>query len=98
MNKWIKGIIVTLLVSTQFISMPGISAEAKTTNQTEKEKIENKVKETQKKIDKNLSEASEITISLEELSEEMKDQEELIAETEEEIKDQETLVEDRYKH
>lgn len=96
MNTWMKRVITSLLVAAQFIIVPVASVNASTSN--EKEKVEIELKQTQKEIDKKLSEASEITIALEELAKEMKKQEETIAETEEEIEEQEIIVEERYKH
>lgn len=96
MNNWMKKIIATLIVFAQFVTIPVISAEASTTNK--KEKIQIELKQTQKELDKKLSEASEITIALEELAKEITKQENTIVETEKEIITQEELVEDRYEH
>ena len=94
MNTWIKRIVTSLLVAAQFIIIPVASANSPTTN--EKEKVEIELKQTQKEIDVKLSEASEITIALEELAKEIKEQEETIVDTEVEIEEQEILVEERY--
>lgn len=94
MNTWIKRVVTSLLIATQFIIIPVASANSSTTN--EKEKVEIELKQTQKEIDAKLSEASEITIALEELAKEIKAQEETILDTEVEIEEQEILVEERY--
>ncbi len=94
MNTWIKRVVTSLLIAAQFIIIPVASANSSTTN--EKEKVETELKQTQKEIDVKLSEASEITIALEELAKEIKEQEETIGDTEVEIEEQEILVEERY--
>ena len=94
MNTWIKRVVTSLLVAAQFIVVPVASVNASTTN--EKEKVEIELKQTQKEIDAKLAEASEITIALDELAKDIKEQEETISDTEVEIEEQETLVEERY--
>lgn len=98
MNKWIKRVVTTLLVAAQFVIIPVVSADSSADIQNKKEKVEIELKQTQKEIDKKLSEASEITIALEELAKEIEEQEGSISETELEITDQEILVEERYEY
>lgn len=88
--------ITTLLVVTQFIAIPVVSANSSTNNQ--KEQIQSELEQTQKEIDNKLSEASEITIALEDLAKEIDSQESSISKTEADIEEQEELVKDRYEH
>lgn len=96
MNKWLKRIFAALLIFSQFVITPSGLIEASANNT--KQAVKSEVKETQREIEENLSEASEITLALEKLEKEIEEQELSIEATEEEIEEQEVLVEERYNY
>lgn len=98
MNKWIKRVIATLLIASQFVIIPVVSANSSGNTRNQKEKIKIELEQTQKEIDKKLSEVSELSISLDELTKEIKAEELSIAKTEEKIDEQEVLVQERYEY
>lgn len=96
MNKWIKRVVTTLLITAQFVVIPTVSAKSLEDVQNQKKTVETELEKVQKTLNEKLSEASELTISLDKLAREIEEQEVSIQETEQEIEDQEVIVEKRY--
>ena len=98
MNNWIKRVITTLLVATQFVIIPAVSASSLEDIQSQKKTVEIELNQVQKDLNEKLAEVSEITVALDELVHEIEEQEITINQTEEEITEQELVVESRYDH
>lgn len=98
MNNWIKRVITTLLVATQFVIIPAVSASSLEDIQSQKKTVEIEINQVQKDLNEKLAEVSEITVALDELVHEIEEQEISINQTEEEIAEQEIVVESRYEH
>ncbi len=98
MNKWIKRVVPTLLVAAQFLVIPTVSAGSLEDIQNKKETVKVELNQVQKELNQKLTEASNITATLDELAEEIKKEEIVIEQTEEEIIEQEDVVEKRYEH
>ncbi|HLR91670.1 MAG TPA: 3D domain-containing protein [Atopostipes sp.] len=98
MNKWIKKVVAFALIVSQFLVIPAVSAGSLENIQKERELVEEEVTQLQSNINDKLAEASEISIALEELRQEIDSHEASIAQTKEDIEKQEVIVQERYEY
>ena len=96
MNNWIKKVVAVSFIVAQFLVTPAVSAGSLENIQEEKNVVEEQITQLQSEVAVSLDEVSAITISLEELRQEIEAHKETIIEMEQDIEAQEIVVQERY--
>jgi len=98
MNKWMKRIVALGFVVAQFAIIPTVSARSLEDIESEQNSVEEEVTQLQEAVSNGLAEASEMSVSLNELNQEIEEHKATISETEQDIEAQEAHVQERFEY
>lgn len=98
MKNWIKRVVTFSIVVAQFLVIPAVSASSLENIQNKKSEVQAEVTQLEQNVNDKLAEASELSIALNKLNEEILEHENSIVQTEEDIEKQEQVVQERYEY